>query len=181
MGNLSDMTDEDLLRSLSKVPNKCIVLIEEVDVAVPSKKRLKDIEDKNGKKSSLTFEGVLNAIDGIASEESQIIIMTTNHKEDLDPAFIRPGRVDREFHLDKVRAMFENMNTSISPAKLQGHLLRFKKSLEEALKEFPMLDEITDTLPDTPLSSDSGCVISKEKLDDALAGIDDTDESNMAR
>ena len=201
--NLSDMTDEDLLRSLSKVPNKCIVLIEEVDVAVPSKKRLKDIEDKNGKKSSLTFEGVLNAIDGIASEESQIIIMTTNHKEDLDPAFIRPGRVDREFHLgncdscqvqtlfrnffhsatdsdlDKVRAMFENMNTSISPAKLQGHLLRFKKSLEEALKEFPMLDEITDTLPDTPLSSDSGCVISKEKLDDALAGIDDTDESKI--
>ena len=129
--------------------------------------------------------------------------MTTNHKEDLDPAFIRPGRVDREFHLgncdscqvqtlfrnffhsatdsdlDKVRAMFENMNTSISPAKLQGHLLRFKKSLEEALKEFPMLDEITDTLPDTPMSSDSGCVISKEKLDDALAGIDDTDESKI--
>merc|ERR1711902_186265 len=190
--NLSDMTDEDLLRSLSKVPNKCIVLIEEVDVAVPSKKRLKDIEDKSGKKSSLTFEGVLNAIDGIASEESQIIVMTTNHKDDLDPAFIRPGRVDREFYLgncnscqvqtlfrnffcsatesdlDKVRAMFETMNTAISPAKLQGHLLRYKKNLEEALKEFPKLDEMTESLPDTPVSSDSGCVISKEKLDDAL-------------
>ena len=75
--------------------------------------------------------------------------------------------------------MFENMNTAISPAKLQGHLLRYKKSLEDALKEFPMLDEITDTLPDTPVSSDSGCVISKEKLDEALAGIDDTDESKI--
>ena len=97
--NLSDpsMTDNDLMRSLAEVPNKCVVLIEEVDVALPSKKRKKYIDAAKEKaeevtKSNLTLSGVLNAIDGVASEDSQILIMTTNHKDHLDPALVRPGR-----------------------------------------------------------------------------------------
>jgi chaperone BCS1 len=44
--------------------------------------------------SSVTFSGFLNALDGVASGEERIIFMTTNHIERLDPALIRPGRVD---------------------------------------------------------------------------------------
>ena len=44
--------------------------------------------------SSVTFSGFLNALDGVASGEERIIFMTTNHLEKLDPALIRPGRVD---------------------------------------------------------------------------------------
>jgi len=44
--------------------------------------------------SSVTFSGFLNALDGVASGEERIIFMTTNHVEKLDPALIRPGRVD---------------------------------------------------------------------------------------
>lgn len=44
--------------------------------------------------SSITFSGFLNALDGVASGEERIIFMTTNHLEKLDPALIRPGRVD---------------------------------------------------------------------------------------
>lgn len=42
----------------------------------------------------MTFSGFLNALDGVASGEERIIFMTTNHVERLDPALIRPGRVD---------------------------------------------------------------------------------------
>jgi len=42
----------------------------------------------------VTFSGLLNALDGVASSEERIIFMTTNHIERLDPALIRPGRVD---------------------------------------------------------------------------------------
>lgn len=45
-------------------------------------------------KSSVTFSGLLNALDGVASSEERVIFMTTNHYERLDPALIRPGRVD---------------------------------------------------------------------------------------
>lgn len=44
--------------------------------------------------SAVTFSGFINALDGVASSEERIVFMTTNHLERLDPALIRPGRVD---------------------------------------------------------------------------------------
>lgn len=44
--------------------------------------------------SSITFSGFLNALDGVTSGEERIVFMTTNHLDRLDPALIRPGRVD---------------------------------------------------------------------------------------
>ena len=41
----------------------------------------------------ISFSGLLNAIDGVASHEGRILIMTTKYRERLDPALIRPGRV----------------------------------------------------------------------------------------
>ena len=93
------MTDDDMMRRLAAIPTKCIVLIEDIDVALPSQKRQKDIDTQQqmGKqmvKTNLTLSGVLNAIDGVASEESQIVFMTTNHRAHLDSALIRPGRLE---------------------------------------------------------------------------------------
>ena len=42
----------------------------------------------------MTFSGFLNALDGVASGEERIVFLTTNHISRLDPALIRPGRVD---------------------------------------------------------------------------------------
>ena len=42
----------------------------------------------------LTLSGILNALDGLASVEGRIFIMTTNYSEKLDPAIVRPGRCD---------------------------------------------------------------------------------------
>lgn len=53
--------------------------------------------------SSVTFSGFLNALDGVASGEERIIFMTTNHLEKLDPALIRPGRVDIAQLIDDAR------------------------------------------------------------------------------
>ena len=42
---------------------------------------------------------LLNALDGVASAEGIIVIMTTNYPESLDPALTRPGRIDFHLHL----------------------------------------------------------------------------------
>jgi mitochondrial chaperone BCS1 len=49
---------------------------------------------KNGVGTSISFSGLLNALDGVRSQEGRIVFMTTNHKEKLDPALLRPGRAD---------------------------------------------------------------------------------------
>ena len=51
----------------------------------------------------MTFSGFLNALDGVASGEERIVFMTTNHAERLDPALIRPGRVDLAELIDDAR------------------------------------------------------------------------------
>jgi mitochondrial chaperone BCS1 len=38
-------------------------------------------------------------LDGVGAVEGSIAILTTNHRDRLDPALIRPGRCDREFEL----------------------------------------------------------------------------------
>eukprot|EP01094_Clydonella_sp_ATCC50884_P018290 TRINITY_DN3368_c0_g1_i4.p1 TRINITY_DN3368_c0_g1~~TRINITY_DN3368_c0_g1_i4.p1 ORF type:complete len:146 (+),score=33.31 TRINITY_DN3368_c0_g1_i4:692-1129(+) len=44
--------------------------------------------------NTVTFSGLLNALDGVASGEERIVFMTTNYPERLDAALTRPGRVD---------------------------------------------------------------------------------------
>ncbi|CAZ82155.1 unnamed protein product [Tuber melanosporum] len=77
------LTDDTLATLFTMLPSRCIVLLEDVDAS--NVKRAADPP---------TSFGLLNAIDGAASREGRILIMTTNHRERLDPALIRPGRVD---------------------------------------------------------------------------------------
>lgn len=49
---------------------------------------------------SVTFSGLLNALDGVRSQEGRILMMTTNHREKLDPALLRPGRADVHVELN---------------------------------------------------------------------------------
>ena len=53
-------------------------------------------------KRPITLSGLLNAIDGVTSPEGRVLIMTTNNPEALDPALVRPGRVDREVFFGNV-------------------------------------------------------------------------------
>lgn len=49
----------------------------------------------------LTLSGLLNFIDGLWSScgDERIIVFTTNYKEKLDPALLRPGRMDMHIHM----------------------------------------------------------------------------------
>lgn len=53
-----------------------------------------DTDFDNIKCNSRGLATILNTFDGAASPKNIIYIMTTNHKNKLDPALIRPGRCD---------------------------------------------------------------------------------------
>jgi chaperone BCS1 len=52
-----------------------------------------DIPDK------LNLAGLLNVLDGTVDTPNRIVIMTTNHPENLDAALTRPGRIDKTIFL----------------------------------------------------------------------------------
>ena len=54
--------------------------------------------------SQVTLGCLLNAIDGVASPQGYVLMMTTNHKDSLDPALVRAGRVDMSIEFDLATA-----------------------------------------------------------------------------
>jgi chaperone BCS1 len=53
----------------------------------------------------LNLTGILNVLDGVVDTPGRIVIMTTNHPEMLDPALIRPGRIDKKLYLGYMAAI----------------------------------------------------------------------------
>jgi hypothetical protein len=49
----------------------------------------------------VTLSGLLNMVDGLwsSSGHERILIFTTNHKDRLDPALLRPGRMDMHVYM----------------------------------------------------------------------------------
>ena len=100
--------------------------------------------------TQVTFSGLLNTLDGVASSEERLVFMTTNHLNRLDPALIRPGRVDvkqeiglasrsqlhkmyKRFYPDQTSARAEEFADRViglgqrkSIAQIQGHFMLFK-------------------------------------------------------
>ncbi|KAL2125419.1 hypothetical protein VTJ04DRAFT_1784 [Mycothermus thermophilus] len=93
MINLSEvgMTDDLLAHLLTKLPEKSILLLEDVDAALANR-RQREPDGYTG--PTVTASGLLNALDGLSAGEDRITFLTTNHIDRLDPALIRPGRVD---------------------------------------------------------------------------------------
>ena len=52
----------------------------------------------------LTLSKVLNVLDGVPERTGQIVVMSANHPERLDPALLRPGRIDKVVHFNRATA-----------------------------------------------------------------------------
>ncbi|KAI1768702.1 BCS1 N terminal-domain-containing protein [Hypoxylon sp. FL1150] len=71
-------------------------------------------DDKAEQRTGISLSGLLNAIDGVASHEGRVLIMTTNLPNQLDDALIRPGRIDLQVAFtnatrDQARELFVRM------------------------------------------------------------------------
>lgn len=158
--NLSEqtLTDDRLNHLMNHVPERSILLLEDIDAAFNERKQVED----QGYVSGVTFSGLLNALDGVASADERLIFMTTNHPEKLDPALIRPGRVDFKQCIDnateyQVRQMFlrfyegkqeecerflqevMKLGCPVSTAQLQGLFVYNKMNPEGAISMVPFL------------------------------------------
>lgn len=97
-----------------------VVVFEDVDSIDALRKRkvngegvMEAKEQEAGK--GLTLSGFLNAFDGVASHEGRILILTSNHADVLDPALLRPGRINLRINIGAIEApevvsMFARLN-----------------------------------------------------------------------
>lgn len=150
------MSDEGLRAAIDSLPVGAVLLIEDVDCAFGPRR-------ESGETTGVTLSGLLNALDGVSSREGRILFLTTNHPERLDPALVRPGRVDQSLRLanttpDQARRLFLWFHAgredappeiarlarefadrvpegTVCMAVIQEHLLRYRHDPEAAVVE----------------------------------------------
>eukprot|EP00746_Dinoflagellata_sp_MGD_P006538 gnl/MRDRNA2_/MRDRNA2_112815_c0_seq1.p1 gnl/MRDRNA2_/MRDRNA2_112815_c0~~gnl/MRDRNA2_/MRDRNA2_112815_c0_seq1.p1 ORF type:complete len:628 (-),score=152.38 gnl/MRDRNA2_/MRDRNA2_112815_c0_seq1:483-2366(-) len=74
----------------------------------------------------LNLSGILNALDGVVDSPNRILVMTSNHPEKLDPALIRPGRIDKKILLTYI--------TGMQAAHMVAHYFQTELSKEEVAR-----------------------------------------------
>ncbi|CCD23814.1 bifunctional AAA family ATPase chaperone/translocase BCS1 NDAI_0C01530 [Naumovozyma dairenensis CBS 421] len=172
--NLSEnnLTDDRLNHLMNNMPERSILLLEDIDAAFD--KRSQTIE--GGYQSHVTFSGLLNALDGVTSSEETITFMTTNHREKLDPAILRPGRIDYQVLVgDATLYQIKHMFLKFYP----GETKLCERFVQSVSKEFPSIaaNETGEVNPNarTPGLSTALLqglfVVHKDKPRDAIAAV----------
>ncbi|XP_065858438.1 AAA-ATPase At2g18193-like [Euphorbia lathyris] len=148
---LSDIGSDYQLRStILETDRKSIIVVEDIDCTSEVHDRSKSDEDSDSSDSScdsddkdvsFSLSSLLNCVDGLwsSSLEERIIVFTTNHKEVLDPALLRPGRMDMHIHM--------------SYCSREGYRVLVSNYLE--IKEHPLfkeIDEVIESVEATPAS-----------------------------
>ncbi|XP_061360982.1 AAA-ATPase At3g50940-like isoform X2 [Gastrolobium bilobum] len=152
--------NSELRRLLISTPNRSIVVVEDIDCTIQSQDRLAESGETSGnhERQQVTLSGLLNFIDGLWSScgDERIIVFTTNHKDKLDPALLRPGRMDVHIHMSyctpcgfrqlaaiylgiKEHLLFGEIEeaiqeTQVTPAEVAEQLLKSSDNIETTLK-----------------------------------------------
>lgn len=161
--NLSggNLDDDGLNTLLNNAPLRSVILLEDIDAIFVERT---SVQQATMMGRSVTFSGLLNALDGVRSQEGRILMMTTNHREKLDPALLRPGRADVHVELNyasekQMKGLFRKFFPDSSPdqqqafanelpefkinmAKLQGHFLKHRESPDLAIENARSLLDI---------------------------------------
>lgn len=171
MLNLTEMNDRTLKAAIHEIPEHSIILMEDID-CMQIRNRGKNIgnsqentERSGGHTSGVTLSGLLNVLDGFHAPENVLYAMTTNEISALDPALLRPGRIDYKLFLGTAgqdqqeslyRRFFPNatdtdvnnfllLHATSTMAEIQNSLL-FKKrhylSGDKCLENQAVMDEV---------------------------------------
>ncbi|RDW64577.1 hypothetical protein BP6252_10228 [Coleophoma cylindrospora] len=149
--------DNHLENLFAALPPRCIVLLEDIDaVGIKGRQHTRedtgdednneddsdtDTDSNNAYHSRCTLSGLLNVLDGVASQEGRIVFMTSNMAHKLDKALVRPGRIDKMIFLGNIsqksaELMFLRM---YAPDQREASPLSFElnhEDLQKAALEF---------------------------------------------
>ena len=109
--NLTDFNDRTLKKAMNSVPENSIILFEDIDCMNAGNRRLESgvmqaqvtsaasAPNATADPGGVTLSGLLNVLDGFHAPDNVIFVMTTNDVDALDPALLRPGRIDYRLYL----------------------------------------------------------------------------------
>ena len=113
-----ELCDSSIRRALYKMPKETILCLEDIDSLFSA--------DRKSDKSTITFSGILNILDGVIKNTGLVIFMTTNLLSGLDDAAMR-RRVDYYLKFDvmkkkQISSMFRKFFPAQNPEKFMDQI-----------------------------------------------------------
>ena len=161
------VTDGKLIRLMKNLPEKTILVMEDIDVLFQERKKNDD------HKNLVTFSGILNNLDGITTRDGFICFITTNYKDCLDKALLRPGRVDKQLKFtyivkeqmkdifikfmgdgyteDKFKTFynsFRDLKVKVSVSLVQEYLFKYLDDPDKAIENVEEIKELYEQVKD---------------------------------
>lgn len=122
------------LDHIKSTQNGGVIIFEDIDCMTSIVLRRDENRLTSNAKDALSLSFLLNVIDGTMAPENVVFVITTNHLEKLDPALIRPGRMDISLELQKCsRYQLGNIFRDLYNRELR----------EDLLEQFPEYKYIT--------------------------------------
>lgn len=86
----------------------------------------------------MTLSGLLNVLDGFHAPENVVFVMTTNRVEMLEPALLRPGRIDHKIFMgDATDSQRVELYRRFFPEATEGEAREFAQAhCTETMAEF---------------------------------------------
>lgn len=111
----------DLFRQ-AKEKAPCIIFIDEIDAV--GRARGKNVAMGGNDERENTLNQLLTEMDGFGTNSGVIILAATNRVDILDKALLRPGRFDRQIHVDlpDLNERIEILNVHLRPLKLASDI-----------------------------------------------------------
>lgn len=143
-----NMDDENFNVLLQEVPRNSILVMEDIDHCI--------IKDPNSEKDSssakISMSGLLNALDGVIAQEGSMVFMTCNDVNRIQPALLRPGRIDMKMELgyaDKIQInkMFWRFMGEDDIVEEDEENKDEKKNVAHTEKLNTLAEQFTDLIP----------------------------------
>jgi len=80
--------------SRARASSPCIIFFDELDALVPRR------DDRLSESSARVVNTLLTELDGLDARKSVYVIAATNRPDMIDPAMVRPGRLDKLLYVD---------------------------------------------------------------------------------
>jgi chaperone BCS1 len=138
-------TDNIFMKAITHLEDNTLLVLEDIDTLFQERKKNDEL------KNMITFSGILNILDGLAHKEGLITIMTTNYKDRLDPALIRPGRVDMVIHFDyavkeQIIEIFNKFFPKLDANKFHKELHKTRSKVTTSMLQQYLFSHLDDEL-----------------------------------
>ncbi|KAG5643285.1 hypothetical protein DXG03_001252 [Asterophora parasitica] len=120
--------------SRARASSPCVIFFDELDALVPRR------DDNLSESSARVVNTLLTELDGLDARKSVYVIAATNRPDMIDPAMVRPGRLDKLLYVDlpspdERAEIVRTMTRKLPLGTIDGATLAVQRGIEVLVRE----------------------------------------------